>query len=105
MIPRIAVLALLVGCGDPINLHPPSVLDPCPRAAIEHYTAAPDECLTLVSVHDTLFRLDTSDSCGGPPCLALLPGESAYVLERLRPAAPAMWSVWRGPCAFQPACP
>jgi hypothetical protein len=76
---------LLAAC----SVHAPT-LNGCPRAIVEVVTAG-EECVRLESVRDALFRLDTSESCGGPPCLVLEPGQTAYVLERIRPGFPAEW--------------
>lgn len=91
---------LLLSCD--LRMHPPGI-DACPRVEVEAYTAGERECVLLTSERDTLFRLAASDSCGGPPVLCLHPGETGYALERVRPAAPAEWSVIRGPCAV--ICP
>jgi hypothetical protein len=93
------VVLLLAGCS--YSAHVPDMLDPCPRAVVEVVTAE-SECARLVSEWDTLFRFDSSGSCGGPPCLVLEPGQTAYVLERIRPAPPAEWRVEWGECG---ACP
>ena len=49
------------------------------------YTAGPDECVKLTDTNGrTLFKLTSSESCGGPPCIVLLPGHTASVLEKTR---------------------
>lgn len=100
----LALLAL--ACSD-VSLHSPSVLDPfCTRVAIETYTAPAETCIRLVDANGlTLFKRSDSDSCGGPPCLRLLPGETAFVLAKLRPdtAEPA-WLVEIDDCDETPEC-
>ncbi len=94
---------LLVACG--YDTHVPNITNLCPRAEAEAYTAGPDECVTLWDTNGlTLFKLDTSDSCGGPPCLELGPGETAYALEKIKPGPPAQWAWYRGPCESAPTC-
>lgn len=88
------------------SVNTPNLSQPfCTRVEVETHTAAEDECILLRDENGlTLFKLDTSDSCGGPPCLRLEPGQSGYVLEKLRPGPPAEWSVTRGACGAVPQC-
>ena len=87
-------------------MHPPDILSPCPRAVVEVYTAPADGCVTLWDVNGlTLFKLETSDSCGGPDCLELGAGETGYALEKLKPGTPAQWAWYVGPCESAPSCP
>jgi hypothetical protein len=98
------LVLLLVGCG--YDTHVPNITDLCPRAELEAYTAGPEECITLWDVNGlTLFKLSTSDSCGGPDCLELGPGETGYALEKIKPGEPAQWGWYRGPCESAPTCP
>lgn len=83
---------LLAACGD-FTTHPPDITELCPRVEVAAYTAPDDGCLLLESERDALFRLDSSENCGGPAVLCLRPGETGYALERVRPAAPARWTV------------
>lgn len=77
--------------------HVPSLLDTCPRVEVAAYTAETG-CLLLRDQANTLFKLDTSESCGGPPCLLLEPGQTGYALEKVRPGFPATWTVTPGDC-------
>jgi hypothetical protein len=95
-------------CGEPWSAHVPA-LDGCPRVPVELVTAT-DGCLLLTSANanaehpDVLFRLTSSTSCGGPSVLCLQPGDSAEVLERVRPSPVASWSVVPVVCSEVPQC-
>ncbi len=92
----------LLGC----SVHVPELTDGlCARVETEAYTAGENECLLLEDLNGlTLFKYETSESCGGPPCLRLEPGQTGYVLEKARPGTPAQWQVTRGVCAAVPQC-
>ena len=100
---RLAVLAL--ACSDyGYVMHAPS-LDGCTRVAVAEYTAGAGECVKLSDVNGkTLFKAGTSESCGGPPCVGLQPGETGYALEKAKPGERAEWSVERGPCETVMRC-
>jgi hypothetical protein len=106
-------LCLLVASCD-LNYHMPPA-DGCPRVEVKMVDAGvtgaagaggeggddgsgDDGCVLLVSANaddehpDVLFRRPESDSCGGPAVMCLHPGESAWVLERVRPAPHPEWS-------------
>jgi hypothetical protein len=82
----------------------PNLAELCPRAEVAAYTAPANQCIALRSVHDTLFKLSDSDSCGGPPVLCVRPGETAYALERIKPGQPAVWSYEYNDCSALPEC-
>jgi hypothetical protein len=84
---------LLLSC----SVHVPSATDPCARVEIAIVSAGPD-CVRLENAADALFKLTNSESCGGPETLCLQPGQSAYVLERVRPSEGAKWRETRGSC-------
>ena len=101
---RVIVLALLTaGCS---SVNPPDISQPfCTRVEILAVTALEHECILLEDQNGlTLFKLDTSQSCGGPPCLRLIPKETAYVLEKMRPGPDAEWTTTRGACVQVPQC-
>lgn len=95
-------LALLLCCCS-LDTHAPG-LDLCPRVPVASVTAGPGECVRLESTRDALFRLAESESCGGPACLVLREGETALVLERVRPSEGAEWRETRGSCEEMPPC-
>jgi hypothetical protein len=86
---------LLAACGD-FSTHPPHILEPCARVETKLVTAA-DGCLLLVSANadaahpDVLFKRPESEKCGGAEVLCLQPGESAWVMERVRPSPEPVW--------------
>lgn len=101
------LLPLLLACSsldpDGYSAHVPSQVG-CGRVAIASYTAEA-ECLKLEDTNGrTLFKRSTSDSCGGPACLVLQPGESGYVLEKAKFGEAAEWSVQGGPCEELAPC-
>jgi hypothetical protein len=99
---RRAAALLLLGCD--LTTHPPNLLELCPRVEVAAYTAEAG-CVRLQDTNGmTLFRLSTSESCGGPPCLLLEPGQTGYALEKIRPSPDAEWFVEHGPCAELAAC-
>lgn len=99
---RLALLCL--ACSS--SAHAPDLSgyldgDACGRVPVATYTAGAD-CLKLEDVHGALFRMADSTSCGGPPCVLLKPGETAYALEKVKPAAEgASWSVTPVDCSEQ----
>jgi hypothetical protein len=101
---RFAVPAALVAAG--CNMHPPDLSEPfCARTEVEAYSAGDAECVLLDDSNGlTLFKLETSESCGGPPCLRLEPGQVGYALEKIKPTAGAEWNVTRGACDQVPQC-
>jgi hypothetical protein len=106
-------VCLLLACD--LNYHMPPA-DGCPRVEVEMVDAGAagaagaggeagaDGCVLLVSANadadhpDVLFRRPESDSCGGPAVICLHPGESAWVLERVRPAPEPEWSATSVAC-------
>lgn len=88
--------ALLLCCS--FEAHAPDVGsalggDYCGRVAVAEYTVGAN-CLKLSDFGgETLFRLSDSQSCGGPPCVVLQPGETAFALVKTKPGPEAMWSV------------
>ena len=97
----------LVACSDDISVHTPNLLEKerCGRVPIAEYSAGPDECVRVEDLNGkTLFQLTTSESCGGPPCMTLRPGETGYVLEKVKPGYSAEWDVQRGACDALPQC-
>ena len=94
---------IAVGCS---SVNPPNITQPlCTRVEIVALTAGDDECILLEDQNGlTLFKLDTSTSCGGPPCLRLDPGRTGYVLEKMRPGPDAQWNETRGACDVVPHC-
>ena len=95
--------ALLL-CACSYGTHVPDITEPCPRVPIAAYTAGAEECILLDDVELALFKLDTSESCSGPPCLRLEPGQTAYVMEKIKPGPAARWTAQHGPCAEVPKC-
>ncbi len=92
----------LLACSDGIAMHPPDL--GCQRVPVAVYEAGGD-CVLLEDANGrALFRLSTSESCGGPPCLLLLPGEVGYALELSYPGEPARWTVGRGSCEELEGC-
>jgi hypothetical protein len=97
--------AALLLCACSYTAHPP-LLNGCPRVEVEAYTAGALECVLLEDTNGlTLFRLESSESCGGPACLRLDPGQTGYALEKIRPGPEAEWSVLQDACAEVPRCP
>lgn len=95
---RLVLLALACSDLDGYSVHAPAFFGDCGRVPIEDYTAG-EECIRLEDTSGTaLFRLATSESCGGPPCLTLQPGETGLVLEKVKPGPAAEWTAERGPC-------
>ena len=96
------LLPLLLSCSvdvPPIN----GALDGdgCGRTAVAEYTAH-DGCVKLQDTNGkTLFKLDTSDSCGGPPCIVLLPGETGFALELVKLDGRGQWTVEPVSCDAQ----
>jgi hypothetical protein len=100
---KIALCFLVLACGELPEITGGQL---CPRVATESHTAGPDVCVRLDDQNGmTLFRLSTSEDCGGPPCLRLTPGQTGYVLEKLAPSTPAVWSYWVDSCENIPFCP
>lgn len=98
-------LILTLGCSE-VSVHMPNPLNECNRIEVETHTALL-QCTRLQDTNGrTLFKLSTSESCGGPPCLVIHPGETAYVLELDRLVAEAgEWTVQTGPCEeMEPCC-
>lgn len=101
---RLALL-LALACGD-LTTNVPNLTSPtCPRVEIAVYTAGPDECIRLLDKDGALFKLATSESCSGPPCVRLEPGETAYVMAKIRPGPEPVWSVKADSCDAVPECP
>ncbi len=101
---RLLLTIVIAGCGD-VSIHTPQPFDRCGRVEIATYTAPADECLRLEDTSGTtLFRLSTSESCGGPPCITLQPGETGFVLERIKPDTAAAWDAQIGACDALPKC-
>lgn len=98
------VLVALLLCACTWETHAPSVLAPCPRVPIAVITAGEGECVRLQDEGRALFKLDTSESCGGPACLRLEPGQTGLVLEKIKPGPAAEWGVTRGACDEVPSC-
>lgn len=96
---------LLAACTE-IDLHAPDLGSPtCARVEVAAYTAGDDECITLRDANGlTLFRRAESESCGGPPCLRLEPGESALVLAKMSPGPEPEWQVERDACRLVTDC-
>ena len=100
----LALAALLLSCDLTTNV--PDLSSPtCPRVEIAVYTAGPDSCIRLLDKDGALFKLATSESCSGPSCVRLEPGETAYVMGRIRPAPEPTWLVYYGTCDEVPECP
>jgi hypothetical protein len=98
---RLALLAL--ACSLETNV--PNISDPCSRAVIASYTAPPEECVRLDDANGlALFRLSTSQDCGGPSCIRYGEEQTAYVLEKIAPNAGAEWAMRHGPCSEIPYC-
>jgi len=95
---------LLLSCAD-ASVHMPDPFSDCNRVEVAAYTAG-DECIRLEDTNGrTLFKLSTSESCGGPPCITIHPGETAYALELDRFIAEAAdWTVQTGPCESLGEC-
>ncbi len=95
-----------VSCGD-LETHSPSFTDPtCFRVPIAQYTAPDNGCIRLKDKNGlSLFKLDTSESCGGPDCLRLESGETGIVLAKVRPGPEPSWLVFSGACDEVPECP
>jgi hypothetical protein len=101
----ILILAVVACSDDRFSVHTPNLFEQCGRMPIAEYTAEANECIRLEDINEkTLFRLATSESCGGPPCMTLHPGEKGYVLEKVKPGDPAEWDVQRGPCDQMAQC-
>jgi hypothetical protein len=96
-------LLLALSCSDYAS-HSPDVGgylsgDYCGRIPIATYTAGPNECVRLSDWEgETIFRFDTSESCGGPPCEVAYPGETLLALEKFKDHGMAEWTVERGSC-------
>jgi hypothetical protein len=94
--------ALLLACS--LETHSPDVGgylsgDACGRVPVATYTAD-SECIRLSDWGgETLFRAAESESCGGPPCIWLAPGQTGLALEKLKDKGSAEWSVEVGDCA------
>lgn len=97
---RRAALLLASVAACTIETHAPNVSEPtCFRVPIAEYTAPPDTCIRLVDANGlTLFRRAESTSCGGPDCLVLAPGETAYALAKVKPGPEPTWRVEVGDC-------
>ena len=102
---KVLILAVVACSDDRFSVHTPNLFEQCGRMPIAEYYAETAECIRLEDANGrALFKLTTSESCGGPPCMRLNPGESAYVLEKVKPGDPAQWDVQRGPCDELPPC-
>lgn len=97
---RLALLAL--ACS--FETHVPNVTEPCSRAIVAEYTAPAGECMRLDDAGGALFRLSTSDDCGGPACIRFCDGATAYALEKLRPGPAAEWTMRQGAPGDVPFC-
>lgn len=102
----VAAFSVIGALACDLDMHAPSILSDrlCPRVPIATFTvpkteAEHPECWLLVSTDGALFRLETSDSCGGPAELCVHPGETAYALALIRPHDPISWVVYTGNCA------
>jgi len=96
------LLLLLVSCSDS---HIPAIYgaldgNECGRVAVAEYTAE-NSCIKLDNIRETLFKLKSSESCGGPPCLVIQLGDTAYALEKSTSFKPAEWSVSEVDCSEQ----
>ena len=91
-------------CACTWETHAPNALDPCPRVPVAVITAGAEECVRLQDEARALFKLDASESCGGPACLRLEPGQTGMVLEKIKPGPAAEWSMVRGACRSVPPC-
>jgi hypothetical protein len=95
---------LLAACSD-LATHAPDLGHLCSRAVVAEYTAPPGECVRLDDANGrSLFRLSTSEDCGGPACIRFGDGQTALVLEPLAPGPQAEWFFWQGPCGEVPWC-
>lgn len=98
--------ALLLACSfEPSDYSAHMPVNPdCGRVAIAEYQAEAD-CVRLSDANGrALFKLSTSESCGGPECILLKPGETGYVLEKVKLGERAEWDVQVGACDELPKC-
>jgi hypothetical protein len=94
---------LAMSCSD-FSTHVPNITAPCSRAAVAEVISQPDECVRLDDAGGALFRLTTSEDCGGPACIRYCDGAAAFVLEKLRPGPAAEWTERRGTPDEVPFC-
>lgn len=99
------ILAFLLLACD-VEFHAPDITDPtCARMAIAVYTAPAGKCVRLSDQNGlTLFRLAESDSCGGPSCIVLQPGQTALALRKVAPGPDPHWHIETDECDAFTTC-